>query len=54
MSLEFVVGIEPPGNYAWRTVNGYKVLTFKLHQHMERLLNEIAAGLHLELKVSFD
>ena len=51
---QMVVGVEPPGKYAWRTVNGFKVLTFKLHRHMERILNDIAAGLHIDIKVSFE
>lgn len=49
-----VVGTEPPANYAWRTVNDYKILTFKLHRHMERILNEIAAGLQEDIKVTFE
>ena len=49
-----VVGTEPPANYAWRTVNGYYILTFKLHRHMERILNEIAAGLQEDIKITFE
>ena len=49
-----VVGTEPPANYAWRTVNDYKILTFKLHRHMERILSEIATGLQEDIKVTFE
>ena len=48
------MGTEPPANYAWRTVNDYKILTFKLHRHMERILSEIATGLQEDIKVTFE
>lgn len=49
---QLIVGKTEPGNYAWRTVDDFKVLTFKLHRHMQRILNEIATGLNIALTVS--
>ena len=48
-----ILGLNVPEKYAYRTINGYYAITFKLSKHVERILREIKERLSINMQVDF-
>ena len=48
-----ILGLNVPEKHAYRTINGYYAITFKLSKHVERILREIKERLSINMQVDF-